>query len=83
MTTRQIMDAIGRHPILTATFSICLLGGVFTTIAWAPDEWGLPRQIFAGVFGGAGVGFLLTAPNLFEEVSEEVLNGQEHEIRSP
>jgi hypothetical protein len=52
------------------------------TIAWAPGDWGLARRIFAGLFAGTGVGFLVTAPNLYEEVSEEALKGHEHEVRS-
>ena len=82
MTSQQILGALSRHPILTFVFTTCLTGGIFMTIAWAPDDWGLARQVVAGLFAGAGVGFLVTAPNLFEEVSEEALEGHEHEVRS-
>jgi|GEM_PF-7043798 len=52
------------------------------TIIWSPEDWGLTRQVLGGIFAGAGTGFLVTAPNLFEEVSEEVLEGHENEVRS-
>lgn len=82
ITTQQVLGALSRHPILTAVFTFCVIGGIYMTIAWAPGDWGLARRIFAGLFAGTGVGFLVTAPNLYEEVSEEALKGHEHEVRS-
>jgi hypothetical protein len=52
------------------------------TIAWSPAEWGLLRQVFAGLFAGGGFGFTITATRMVEEVSEEVLEGYDHEVRS-
>ena len=62
---RSAGSLLRRHPLLVATFVICIaLGGALG--AWyLPADWPSARRIAGGAFAGAGVAVFLTVTRLF------------------
>ncbi len=55
---------MAEHPVLTAVFSICIVGGAIFGAVLLTEDWSLARRIAAGAVAGAGVALLTTAPKL-------------------
>lgn len=57
--------AIRSHPILSAIFTIAVLGGIAAGIVWLPADWHIARRAAAGALSGAGCALLMTAHRLY------------------
>jgi hypothetical protein len=54
-----------RHPMLVATFVICIALGAALGAFYLPADWPAFRRIAGGVFAGAGIAIFLTVTRLF------------------
>jgi len=52
------------HPIVSAVFGACILGGAVCGAILLTDDWSVARRLAAGAVAGAGVALLLTAPRM-------------------
>lgn len=55
---------IARHPVITATFVVCTLGGAIAGVALLTGDWSVARRLAAGAVGGASIGLLITATKM-------------------
>ena len=53
-----------RHPIMTATVVVGLLGGAVLGGLYLDPEWSLLRRISAGALAGGGSGFFIGATKM-------------------
>jgi hypothetical protein len=60
------MDRLRRHPVITATFAVCIAAGVAAAVVWLPEDWALVRRLAAGAVAGAGTALFITATRLFD-----------------
>jgi hypothetical protein len=58
------VDAIRRHPVISAIFLAGFVGGAVAGYVWLPDDWALLRRIAAGAVAGGGAAVFITATNL-------------------
>jgi hypothetical protein len=63
-TNRGWKAAIRAHPIIFGILISCVAIGTVSGVFLLTNEWSLARRIAAGAVGGAGVGFLITAPKI-------------------
>jgi hypothetical protein len=64
-TRQEIGALLRRHPLLVATFVVCIGLGAALGVAYMPDEWSTARRLFGGAFAGAGIAVFLTVTRLF------------------
>jgi hypothetical protein len=60
-----IGEILRRHPILAATFVLCIALGAALGAIYLPAEWSTARRLFGGAFAGAGIAVFLTVTRLF------------------
>ncbi|MFP6580767.1 MAG: hypothetical protein VCC02_13340 [Myxococcota bacterium] len=58
------LAAAKRHPIMTATVVVGLLGGAVLGALYLDPEWSLLRRVAAGTLAGGGAGFFIVATKL-------------------
>ena len=55
------LQAVVRHPYITAFNLICGVVGVIGALHYLPADWSLWRRVASGAFAGGSIGLFITA----------------------